>query len=353
MTKPTIGFIGTGMMGQLAHLGNYARLRDAGQCVIAGVTDLKPLLAKAVAEKYQVAHVYRDNEELLSDLAIDAVICIQQWPNNYALVKQILSAGKSVMTEKPMVGRSDEAEELAALAKQQGVLYSVGFMKRYDTGVELAKQLFKQFQESGELGQLLAIDAMCDGGNWLQNVEAPVRVDDSTPLPPLRPTYPDACQSEKQRAAYGYLVNIFAHNINLCHYFVEAEMEVRAAQFLGDKSMNALLRSGNVPVTVRGANSGSYTWREYTTFAFERGEMVVATPVPMNRQQSASVFVTRKGPHGDETTTYHAPVAWAFYREAEGFVNALAGREALRSPVEQCLWDVHAMQRIIEVAEVM
>src|SRR5262245_16558196 len=104
--------IGTGMMGQLAHLSNYARLRDEGICEIAGVTDLKRELAGAVAGRYRVSRVYEDVDELLADPAIDGVACIQQWPNNYQLVRQALTAGKSVITEKPMVGRLDEAEEL-------------------------------------------------------------------------------------------------------------------------------------------------------------------------------------------------------------------------------------------------
>jgi predicted dehydrogenase len=111
MTVPVIGFVGTGYMGQLAHLANYAQLRDAGECEIAGVTDLKQSLARAVAEKYGIQRVYQSIEELLDDAVVDADNCIQQWPNNYTLVKQILAAGKSVLTEKPMVGRLNEAEE--------------------------------------------------------------------------------------------------------------------------------------------------------------------------------------------------------------------------------------------------
>ena len=73
VTKPVIGFVGTGMMGQLAHLANYARLRDAGECEIAGVTDLKRQLAEAVATKYGVSKVYASTEDLLADPHIDAV----------------------------------------------------------------------------------------------------------------------------------------------------------------------------------------------------------------------------------------------------------------------------------------
>ena len=110
-TKPVIASIGTGMMGQLAHLANYARLRDEGECEVAGVADLKRGLAAAVAERYRVPRVYASTEELLADPRVEAVACVQQWANNYPLVKQALAAGKSVITEKPMVGRLDEAHE--------------------------------------------------------------------------------------------------------------------------------------------------------------------------------------------------------------------------------------------------
>jgi predicted dehydrogenase len=351
MTRPTIGFIGTGMMGQLAHLVNYTRLRDAGECVIAGVTDLKPLLARAVAEKYVVPHVYESDEALLQDQAITAVVCIQQWANNYALVKQILAAGKSVMTEKPMVGRVDEAEELAALAQQKGLIYTVGFMKRYDTGVEIAKRLFGDLLESQEMGSLLAVDILCNGGDWLHNTPAPVIVDDPTPIPPLQPHYPDVCRTPGQRAAYFYVINIFSHMINLCHHFLENKMEVRAAQFRGDRAFQALLRDGDVPISLHGATSASYEWRERLTFTFELGELVVITPTPMNRQQSARVILLSKGAQGFTTTEYHAPVDWAFFREAQGFLRALKGEEPPRSPAEKCIWDVRVMERIMQVAE--
>ncbi|HZT40898.1 MAG TPA: Gfo/Idh/MocA family oxidoreductase [Chthonomonadaceae bacterium] len=353
MTKPTIGFLGTGMMGQLAHLANYARLRDLGECRIAGVTDLKPGLAEAVAAKYQISHVYPSDEALLADPTVDAVVCVQQWRDNYPLVKRILQAGKSVITEKPMVGRLDEAEELVALAKEQGVLYAIGFMKRYDTGVELAQKLIAGFRESLELGPLLTVDALCDGGDWLHNVEMPLSVPVTTPIPSAAPTYPDGCDTPEQRDAYGYLVNIFAHNINLCHYLLGEEMAPRFAQFRGDRAMTCEARAGQTLVTVRGANSASHDWREWTTFVFAQGEVRIKTPSPMNRQRSADVTVLRKGQSGYTTQQYHAPVAWSFYRQAEGFVRALAGQEPLHAPAETCLWDVRAMEKIIQIAEIV
>ena len=72
----------------------------------------------------------------------------------------------------------------------------------------------------------------------------------------------------------------------------------------------------------------------------------------MNRQQVAEVAVLRQDDGAFRTTVHHAPIAWAFYRQAEGFVQALAGEATLRAPAEQCLRDVRVMQRIIELADV-
>lgn len=353
MSGPVLGFVGAGFMGQTAHLANYARLRDAGRCEIAGVVDLKQRLADAVATAYHLPRTYATVDELLADERIQGVACIQPWPNNYALVKQILEAGKSVITEKPMVGRVDEAEELAELARSRGVLYAVGFMKRYDPGVELAKGLVDDLRRSGELGPLRAVDAICNGGNWRQNEGGHIAVDDPTPVPPPTPSYPDGCRSPEQRQAYGYLVNIFSHNINLCHHLLGAELQPRSAVFRGNSGMISTSVCDDVLVTVRGASSAAHEWREWTTLTFARGEISIKTPVPLNRQQVASVAVLRSQDGRFETINHHPPIAWAFYRQAEGFVQALAGEAPLRSPAETCIWDVRVMSRMIEMAEVL
>lgn len=352
MTRPVLCFVGTGGMGQQAHLANYAQLRDAGTCEIAGVVDLQRDLAEAVAARYQVPRVYDDVDTALADARVTGVVCIQQWANNYPLVKRILQAGKSVITEKPMVGRLDEAEELVSLAAERGVLYAVGFMKRYDPGVQLAKRLVDQALASGELGPLRSVDALCNGGDWRQNVGAPIRMEQVMPLPPLIPTYPDACRTPRQREAYGYLLNIFSHNINLCHYLLGAELEPRSAAFQGSAAMLATAHCGETLVSIRGASSAAHEWRERTTLTFANGEIVIRSATPMNRQQVAEVAVLRKEGDTFRTTLHHAPIAWAFYRQAEGFVRALASDAPLLAPADRCVWDVRVMQRMIELADV-
>lgn len=342
--------IGTGMMGQIAHLSNYARLRDdEGLCDIIGVTDLKQGLARAVADRYRVPTVYGSVDELLADPAVDGVACIQQWPNNFGLVKQILAAGKSVITEKPMVGRLDEAEELTALAKRRGVHYAVGFMKRYDPGVEVGKRLLLDALATGRLGALRMVDATCNGGDWLQNPGKAISVDEPTPLPPLQPTYPDACTTDEMRRAYDWIVNIFSHTVNLTHHLLDTELDLQYVQITSSKTLVATALAGDVTVIIRGVQTRAHEWREWTTFTFDRGEIRIDTPVPLNRQQVATVTVLQ--PDGDNfvTSRHHAQVGWAFALQARGFAGALAGGEPPRSPARECLKDVRVMQRMIEI----
>ncbi len=280
---------------------------------------------------------------------MDAVTCIQQWPNNYQLVKQILTAGKSVITEKPMVGRVDEAEELVTLAAEKGVLYTVGFMKRYDLGVEIAKGLIAEYAASGELGELRSVDALCDGGDWLHNVEAPIRSSEPVNLPPLKPTFPDRVKTAGEKAAYDWLLNIFSHNINLTHHLLGRAITPKTARFHGTRAMIATAEAGEVLVTVRGTMSRSSGWRESTIFTYERGQIRVNTPTPMHRQLSAVVEVETD----KSTTVHHAPAGWAFYRQAEGFVQALAGEAPLRTTANDALQDARVLQGIIDIAEIV
>lgn len=350
--RPVIAHVGAGMMGQLAHIANYARLRDAGRCTIAGVTDLQTDLATAVAARYGIPRVFPSLDDLLANEAIDAVTCIQQWPNNYPLVRQILAAGKSVITEKPMVGRLDEARELAALAEANGVLYAVGFMKRYDRGVERAKDLTAEVTASGELGALVMVDAICNGGDWLFGIEDPIRLPSPAPgiLPPLAPTYPDAVTTGLQRRQYDWLVNIFSHTVNLCHHLLGREMQVQTATFIEARALAATLTAGETLVTIRGGQTASHEWRESTTLTFERGEIIVRTPVPMRKQASAEVSVLRPGRGRFITEQHHVTPGWAFFQQAEGFVAALAGEAPLRTPASAAVADVRVMQEIIETA---
>ncbi len=342
--KARIGFLGTGFMGQLAHLDNYA---DNSDCQVMAVAEARPKLAAAVAAKYGVPKVYANHHDLLADPEVEAVVCSQPWHNNYPLGKQVLAAGRALITEKPMVTRLDEGQELVGLAQQQGVLYAVGFMKRYDPGVQLARRQIEALVRSGELGPLRMVDACCNAGDWLQNVGRPVTVEEETKAPEVIKRYPEHIPPQR-RDAYDFLINIFAHNVNLIRYLLPDEQVTVANGLFHGQTVSLNLTSQDVVISLRGTPVPYHDWNEETRFVFDKGHVSVRTPVPMNRQAVARVTIYRVAER--EERELFAEVDWAFRRQARGFVAALLGTERPLASAEDCLKDVAILEDVMRKA---
>ncbi len=68
MEEIKIGFIGSGHMGQRAHIANYATLPDVELTALAeGRTET----AKAVAQCYGIKTIYSDHKEMLEKAQLD------------------------------------------------------------------------------------------------------------------------------------------------------------------------------------------------------------------------------------------------------------------------------------------
>jgi predicted dehydrogenase len=131
-----IGLIGAGRIGQAAHLPALARAEGAQ---LVGLCDPSPLLAAQVSGRYGVPG-HQSVDELLADDAVQAVIIAVPDRLHLPLGAQALRAGKHVLVEKPLAGTVKEAEQLAAIARDTGLVLQVGAMKRYDPGVQHAAE---------------------------------------------------------------------------------------------------------------------------------------------------------------------------------------------------------------------
>lgn len=80
---------------------------------------------------------------MLADPQVGLVIVTSIPSSHFELVKAALLAGKHVVCEKPFVPSSEEASELARLAKQQGVVLSVYQNRRWDADFVTVKGLLQ------------------------------------------------------------------------------------------------------------------------------------------------------------------------------------------------------------------
>jgi predicted dehydrogenase len=157
MTTIKAGVIGTGFIGP-AHV---EALRRLGYVEVVAVAERDAELAQAKAEAMSIPRAYGDYRDMLTDDEIQVVHNCT--PNNlhFQINKDILAAGKHVVSEKPLAVNSAESRELVRLAEASGLVHAINFNYRYMPLVQQARQMC---QVAGDVGRVYAVH-----GSYLQD----------------------------------------------------------------------------------------------------------------------------------------------------------------------------------------
>ncbi len=140
-----VGVIGAGYWGR-KHVEEYLAL---GHEVI--VSDL--LDSNIGYCESKGAECVKDYERIVSNPEVKAVSVCTPNATHYAITKELLAAGKSVLTEKPLALSFSEASELAAMARKKKLLLGVGHLFRFNNAVRKAKEII----DSGRAGRIRLI----------------------------------------------------------------------------------------------------------------------------------------------------------------------------------------------------
>src|SRR5204863_6343315 len=98
---------------------------------------------------------------------VDVVAITVRVPHHFELASAALAAGKAVYCEWPLGNGLQEAEQLAALAKKQGVLAVAGLQARAAPAVLYVRDLVRQ----GYVGEVLSTTLIGSGMGWGPTVE--------------------------------------------------------------------------------------------------------------------------------------------------------------------------------------
>ncbi|HEY8443245.1 MAG TPA: Gfo/Idh/MocA family oxidoreductase [Clostridia bacterium] len=135
-----IGLIGAGFMGS-THLAAYAQLQNTGKFQVTAIADLIPERAAKFAEKLG-AKTYTSGQDLLDNADVNTIdICLPTYLH-FEYAKKALEKGYNVFVEKPLCRTSQEANELAELAEQKGVIAMVGQCIRFWDEYVYLKEIF-------------------------------------------------------------------------------------------------------------------------------------------------------------------------------------------------------------------
>lgn len=154
-----IGIAGFGSMGK-THAYCIENLKyyycDEGPSpVLYGVCASSAERAAEYADKYGIKHSFSSFDEMVACPDIDVIdICT---PNNihYSQILSAIKAGKHIYCEKPLCTTSEQANDVARLAKENNVTCAVVFNTRFHLPVIRAKELI----EKGRLGDILSFSA--------------------------------------------------------------------------------------------------------------------------------------------------------------------------------------------------
>lgn len=326
--KLNIGMIGAGFIGQLAHLMNYAEVKG---CRILGLAEFRPELRRKVAERYSIPRVYATHTELLQDAEIEAVVVVTPRPYTAPVVLDCLEAGKHVLSEKPMAGTSEQGQRLVACAQAWKLHYAVGYMKRYDEGVQTAKRILDEVLASGSLGPVLFARAHCYMGDSYCNADGHVVTEEKASYSDAGwPTAPAWLPVEWHKP-YAAFVNTYSHNTNLLRYLFGRTPRVEYVNLSSQAGQVAVLDFGGFVATLETGRASNRGWDEVTEVYFANGCLTIRTPPALLRNTPATVELYKAGTV-QEIVTPQCNWSWSFRRQAEAFVNSvLEDRESMSS----------------------
>src|SRR2546427_12794187 len=123
--------------------------------------------ADAASTRFGVPLAFDNYQELVNSAAVDVVAVTVKVPYHLELATAALDAGKAVYCEWPLGNGLHEAETLAALAKEKGVLAVAGLQARSAPAVAYLRDLVEQ----GYVGEILSTTLVGSGMGWGPTVE--------------------------------------------------------------------------------------------------------------------------------------------------------------------------------------
>ncbi len=311
--------VGAGYIGQIAHLANYAEMEG---CEVAAIAEIRPGLRDAVAAHYGIPEAFASHEELLRDADLDAVIAVTRRHHIGPIALDCLKAGKHLLTEKPMAATLKQAETLTEAAQSAGLTYAVGYMKRHDEGVQLAKGLIEGLVASGELGPLTFARFYCFQGHHFYDHATAVGLGEDRPEGLESWTEVPDWLPPELHADYDDFMNVCTHDINLMRYLLGATPSVVHLDYRAKAGSIALFDFGGFPAVLEFGMFEHDNWCEGVEIFFQKGRMTIELPPPLLKDTPARVTLHR-GAGEDSVETFEAGQDWSFRRQARAFIKDL------------------------------
>ena len=349
MAKVRMGYVGCGFMAQKVHIPNLLSLPE---CELIALAEVRAKLGERVRTRHGITRLYPDHRALAEDKDVEAVAVSGHYAGQGEIAIDLLRAGKDVFMEKPMAVSVAQAERIVAAEQASGCRLMVGYMKRYDAGNLLVKELVEELRKSGELGALTYVRNHGFCGDWIAGLDTPLEeTDEPMPPPPAAP-FPEWMPERFHDGYVGYLQQ-YTHNINLVRWLLGAgdAVRVRAVDLDENSGVSGVVIHDidGVRTVIESGFVAYHGWEEHTQIYFQRGWGRTAAPPLLLRNVPATVEVYKS--HKSSVLSEHFPKdarLWSYKEEMRHFLKCVQDGTPFRSPAADAIADVRTLEKIYE-----
>ena len=333
MKKLSVGWVGAGFVGQAAHLERFV---DFPNAEVKALAEKRHNLRNKVATSYQIEGKFSDHKELLENTSTEAIVAVVNRRHTFQVAKDVLQSGKHLLTEKPMAQTRSSATQLADLSKEKGVIYSVGFMRRYDSGVLKAKDLIDKYRENGEIGNIISVRIFVEAGDDYCGIQQRIKTDEPRPPTEEKDIAPEWLNKELHKD-YEKFVNICSHDVNLLRFLIPEEPVITAVDYRAEGYSYALMDFDNFPGILEWVYrpSDSDGWKEGMEINFEKGKISLNLPPAFLRNISSNITLSLDSSTNSREVSdlrIRGDYSWAFENSDRAFVDAvLSGKQTYHS----------------------
>lgn len=341
ITRPRIGFVGVGAMGQAAHLRNYATLPE---CEVVALAELHPRLGQAVARRWNIPRVYTSAEEMLEKEQLDGLVASQPFTHHGQIITPLYQSGLPIFTEKPLASSVEVGERMLTALAGGGSWHMVGYHKRSDPATIAAKAEIDRLKGTGELGRMRYVRLLMPSGDWVANGFLD-NINTNEPAPNI-PADTDQAGDDP----YLGFVNYYIHQVNLMRHLLGEPYQVTYADPSG-VLLAGQSASGIACALEMTPYQTTVDWQESALVCFERGWVKLELPAPLalSRPGRVEFFADPGGGQAPQTRVPQLPWVHAMRRQAANFVAAIKGERLPPCEAQEALEDLKAARDYIRL----
>jgi len=157
-----VGFAGVQPGRSWAAVAHIPALRALEQDFeISAVANTTLASAEAAARECAIPRAFGSVDEMVASDAVDLLAVTVKVPHHFDIVSKAIAAGKHVLCEWPLGNGLKEAEDLARLAREKGVLAVIGTQAAVAPEIARVRQLIAE----GRIGDVRSTSIVAYGGS--------------------------------------------------------------------------------------------------------------------------------------------------------------------------------------------